>query len=239
MTREEKSGCLFCFWLCVKCVVVWLCVFLLSCVWLFGCIMVCMVRLWCPIRLFGLPSAAKLSRESRGYLLVLADLTHLWGGIFIGTTGTKVSIFHIFHVICIDVHFYDKIFRIFQICDILLVDEWQYILSLVICSIIQHWWLILIVGGWLIVAMLQYVMAAHTDPSPAATSSAAPSHLILLFLHSHLLVLNMKANVMLFFSLQFHWFWTSNFLDPMWIFTPVCKYRNSIGPRLPDGKLCN
>ena len=174
MTREEKSGCLFCFWLCVMCVVVWLCVFLLSCVWLFGCIMVCMVRLWCPIRLFGLPSAAKLSRESRGYLLVLADLTHLWGGIFIGTTGTKVSIFHIFHVICIYVHFYDKIFRIFQICDILLVDEWQYILSLVICSIIQHWWLILIVGGWLIVAMLQYVMAAHTDPSPAATS-AAPS----------------------------------------------------------------
>ena len=173
MTREEKSGCLFCFWLCVMCVVVWLCVFLLSCVWLFGCIMVCMVRLWCPIRLFGLPSAAKLSRESRGYLLVLADLTHLWGGIFIGTTGTKVSIFHIFHVICIYVHFYDKIFRIFQICDILLVDEWQYILSLVICSIIQHWWLILIVGGWLIVAMLQYVMAAHTDPSPA--TSAPPS----------------------------------------------------------------
>ena len=91
-----------------------------------------------------------------------------------------------------------EIFRIFQICNILLLDEWQYILSLVICSIIQHWWLILIVGGWLIVAMLQYVMAAHTDPSPAATSSAAPSHLILLFLHSHLLVLNMKANVMLF-----------------------------------------
>ena len=58
--------------------------------------MVCVVPLWCPIRLFGLPSAAKLSRESRGYLLVLADLTHLWGGIFIGTTGTKVSIFHIF-----------------------------------------------------------------------------------------------------------------------------------------------
>ena len=82
-----------------------------------------------------------------------------------------------------------------------------YILSLVICSIIQHWWLILIVGGWLIVAMLQYVMAAHTDPSPAATSSAAPSHLILLFLHSHILVLNMKANRVLFFSLQFHWFW--------------------------------
>ena len=140
-----------------------------------GCVYgVCAAVVWCPIRLFGLPSAAKLSRESRGYLLVLADLTHLWGGIFIGTTGTKVSIFHIFHVICIDVHFYDKIFRIFQICDILLVDEWQYILSLVICSIIQHWWLILIVGGWLIVAMLQYVMAAHTDPSPAATS-AAPS----------------------------------------------------------------
>ena len=91
-----------------------------------------------------------------------------------------------------------EIFRIFQICNILLLDEWQYILSLVICSIIQHWWLILIVGGWLIVAMLQYVMAAHTDPSPAATSSAAPSHLILLFLHSNLLVLNMKANVMLF-----------------------------------------
>ena len=47
-------------------------------------------------------------------------------------------------------------------------------------------------------AMLQYVMAAHTDPSPAATSSAAPSHLILLFLHSHILVLNMKANRVLF-----------------------------------------
>ena len=91
-----------------------------------------------------------------------------------------------------------EIFRIFQICNILLLDEWQYILSLVICSIIQHWWLILIVGGWLIVAMLQYVMAAHTDPSPAATSSAAPSHLILLFLHSHILVLNMKANNVLF-----------------------------------------
>ena len=41
-------------------------------------------------------------------------------------------------------------------------------------------------------------MAAHTDPSPAATSSAAPSHLILLFLHSHILVLNMKANIVLF-----------------------------------------
>jgi len=41
-------------------------------------------------------------------------------------------------------------------------------------------------------------MAAHTDPSPAATSSAAPSHLILLFLHSHILVPNMKANNVLF-----------------------------------------
>ena len=35
----------------------------------------------------------------------------------------------------------------------------------------------------------------------------SPSHLILLFLHSHILVLNMKANIVLFFSLQFHWFW--------------------------------
>ena len=163
--------------------------------------MVCVVPLWCPIRLFGLPSAAKLSRESRGYLLVLADLTHLWGGIFIGTTGTKVSIFHIFSECGSLMQLHDllgEIFRIFRICNILLLDEWQYILSLVICSIIQHWWLILIVGGWLIVAMLQYVMAAHTDPSPAATSSADPSHLILLFLHSHILVLNMKANNVLF-----------------------------------------
>ena len=93
-----------------------------------------------------------------------------------------------------------EIFRIFQICNILLLDEWQYILSLVICSIIQHWWLILIVGGWLIVAMLQYVMAAHTDPSPAATSSAAPSHLILLFLHSHLLLSQYEGKCKALFS---------------------------------------
>ena len=79
---------------------------------------------------------------------------------------------------------WDKIFRIFEICAILPVDEWRYILSLVICSIIQHWWLILIVGGWLIVAMLQYVMAAHTDPSPATSAppSLPSSHLFLIFL---------------------------------------------------------
>ena len=83
---------------------------------------------------------------------------------------------------------WDEIFRIFWICAILpVVDEWRYILSLVICSIIQHWWLILIVGGWLIVAMLQYVMAAHTDPSPATSAPTLPpsfqsSHLFLLFL---------------------------------------------------------
>ena len=41
---------------------------------------------------FGLLSAAKLSRESHGYLLVLADLTHLCGRIFICTTGTKVHL---------------------------------------------------------------------------------------------------------------------------------------------------
>ena len=41
---------------------------------------------------FGLLSAAKLSRESRGYLLVLADLTHLCGRIFISKTGTKAHL---------------------------------------------------------------------------------------------------------------------------------------------------
>ena len=80
---------------------------------------------------------------------------------------------------------WDEIFRIFWFCAILpVVDEWRYILSLVICSIIQHWWLILIVGGWLIVAMLQYVMAAHTDPSPATSAppSLPSSHLFIIFL---------------------------------------------------------
>ena len=135
---------------------------------------------------FGLLSAAKLSRESRGYLLVLADLTHLWGGIFIGTTGTKVSIFHIFHRICIQLQFLclDMRYSGYSRSALLLLDEWRYILSLVICSIIQHWWLILIVGGWLIVAMLQYVMAAHTDPLPATSAppSLPSSHLFLIFL---------------------------------------------------------
>ena len=148
MTREEKSGCLFCFWLCVMCVVVWLCVFLLSCVWLFGCIMVCMVRLWCPIRLFGLPSAAKLSRESRGYLLVLADLTHLWGGIFIGTTGTKVSIFLIFHTICLQLQFFVLIWDIQDIPDLRYFAGGRVAIYPESRNLF-HYTALIIVGGWL------------------------------------------------------------------------------------------
>ena len=184
MTREEESGCLFCFWLFVMCVVVWLCVF---CWGLCGCIMVCVVRLWCPIQLFW----ASLRCQAVSWV------TQISPGFGRFDTFMRRDIYrhnrnksqHIPYLpynlpsVAVFLSWYE-IFRIFQICAILPVEEWQYILSLIICSIIQHWWLILIVGGWLIVAMLQYVMVPHTHPSLATSSppSLPSSHLFIIFL---------------------------------------------------------
>ena len=196
MRRERKeSGCLWRMWCMVVCVV---CGRVMMCV--FGCVMVCVVVFWFVWLCYGLCGAPLMSNPTFWASLrcqVVSWITRISPGFGRFDTFMRRDIYrhnrnksqyipylpYNLHSDAVSLS-WDKKFRIFQICAILPVEEWQYILSLIICSIIQHWWLILIVGGWLIVAMLQYAMVPHTHPSLATSSppSLPSSHLFIIFL---------------------------------------------------------